>query len=93
MSLECSNVFACVLVSERSIQLQESVSLAAFVPVFQNSSVESCFPEAISPEFAEFEPEIPGNAVERLAVELPMVLRGSREGGFFVVVARREGSP
>jgi len=40
-----------------------------------------------------FEPEIPGNAVERLAVELPMALRGSREGGFFVVVARRKVSP
>ncbi|UCE86717.1 MAG: methyltransferase domain-containing protein [Deltaproteobacteria bacterium] len=36
-----------------------------------------------------FSPEEPGNALERLLVELPMVFRGSREGGFFIVIARR----
>jgi SAM-dependent methyltransferase len=36
-----------------------------------------------------FEPEAPGNRLERLAAELPMALRGSREGGFFIVIAQR----
>jgi SAM-dependent methyltransferase len=36
-----------------------------------------------------FEPEKPGNSLERLLVELPMMFRGSREGGFFVVVGRK----
>jgi SAM-dependent methyltransferase len=36
-----------------------------------------------------FSPEEPGNALERLLVELAMVFRGSREGGFFIVIARR----
>ena len=37
-----------------------------------------------------FQPEAPGSALERLMVELGMTLRGSREGGFFVVTARRD---
>jgi SAM-dependent methyltransferase len=37
-----------------------------------------------------FRPERPGNALERLVVELGMIARGSREGGFFVVTARRD---
>jgi SAM-dependent methyltransferase len=36
-----------------------------------------------------FRPEPPGNALERLVVELGMIARGSREGGFFVVTARK----
>jgi SAM-dependent methyltransferase len=36
-----------------------------------------------------FVPEAPGNALERLVVELSMVASGSREGGFFVVIGRR----
>ncbi len=36
-----------------------------------------------------FEPEAAGSSFERLAVELGMILRGSREGGFFVMVGRR----
>jgi SAM-dependent methyltransferase len=36
-----------------------------------------------------FEAEPPGNAFERLLVELGMAFRGSREGGFFTVVGRR----
>ena len=36
-----------------------------------------------------FEAEAPGNAFERLLVELGMTLRGSREGGFFLVIGRR----
>ncbi len=36
-----------------------------------------------------FTPEEPGNAFERLLVELGMTLRGSREGGFFIVIGRR----
>ena len=39
-----------------------------------------------------FEPEPPGNALERFLVESGMVLRGSREGGFFTVIARKERS-
>jgi SAM-dependent methyltransferase len=37
-----------------------------------------------------FRPEPPGNALERLIVELGMIARGSREGGFFVVTARKQ---
>ena len=37
-----------------------------------------------------FRPETPGGAIERLMVELGMIARGSREGGFFVVTARKE---
>jgi hypothetical protein len=36
-----------------------------------------------------FEAESPGNAAERLLVELGMTFRGSREGGFFTVIGRR----
>lgn len=36
-----------------------------------------------------FEPAEPGSALERLAVELGMIFRGSREGGFFIVIGRR----
>jgi SAM-dependent methyltransferase len=42
-----------------------------------------------------FEPERPGSRLERLAVELGMLRSGSREGGFFIVIARKppqEGS-
>ena len=38
-----------------------------------------------------FEPETPGNWLERLAVELGMILSGSREGGFFIMVGRKSG--
>jgi SAM-dependent methyltransferase len=37
-----------------------------------------------------FEPEAPGNAAERLLVELPMMFKGSREGGFFTMIGRRD---
>ena len=41
-----------------------------------------------------FDPELPGNALERAMVELGMVRSGSREGGFFVVIGRkREDAP
>lgn len=39
-----------------------------------------------------FEPEAPGNRTERLAVELAMALRGSREGGFFVMIGRKHAA-
>jgi SAM-dependent methyltransferase len=39
-----------------------------------------------------FRPEPPGNALERLVVELGMIGQGSREGGFFVVTARKDPS-
>lgn len=35
-----------------------------------------------------FEPEPPGNPVRRLAAELAMAFSGSREGGFFIVIAQ-----
>ncbi len=38
-----------------------------------------------------FEPATPGNAAERLAVELGMLFNGSREGGFFIVIGRKRG--
>src|SRR5262245_34768420 len=37
-----------------------------------------------------FRPEAPGSLLERWMVELGMVFRGSREGGFFVVTARKD---
>ena len=36
-----------------------------------------------------FDPELPGNTVERFLAETGAVLRGSREGGFFIVIAQR----
>ena len=36
-----------------------------------------------------FEHEAPGNRLERSLVELGMVRRGSREGGFFIVIGKR----
>jgi SAM-dependent methyltransferase len=36
-----------------------------------------------------FEPEESGSRLERLMVELGMIFRGSREGGFFVATARK----
>ena len=39
-----------------------------------------------------FEPERPGNRVERMLVELGMVFSGSREGGFFTILGRRRVS-
>ncbi len=36
-----------------------------------------------------FEPEAPGNWIERTMVELGMIQSGSREGGFFVVIGQR----
>jgi ubiquinone/menaquinone biosynthesis C-methylase UbiE len=40
-----------------------------------------------------FEPEPPGNAFERLGVELAMALTGSQEGGFFIMIARKPVNP
>jgi hypothetical protein len=45
--------------------------------------------QPIQPQDSLFTPEEPGDRVERLLVELGMSLRGSREGGFFVVIGRR----
>jgi len=39
---------------------------------------------------ALFEQEEPGNAIERFLVELPMMFKGSREGGFFTMIGRRD---
>ena len=43
----------------------------------------------ISPDENLFEQEEPGNALERLMVELGMIATGSREGGFFVMLGQR----
>ena len=40
-----------------------------------------------------FKPEPPGNWLERLVVELGMIPAGSREGGFFTVIARKPRMP
>jgi 2-polyprenyl-3-methyl-5-hydroxy-6-metoxy-1,4-benzoquinol methylase len=40
-----------------------------------------------------FVPDEPGNAFERLLVELGMIASGSREGGFFIVIGRKEAAP
>jgi len=36
-----------------------------------------------------FEPELPGNALERFLAETGAIFRGSREGGFFIMIAQR----
>lgn len=43
----------------------------------------------IAPNESLFEAELPGNAVERFLAETGAVVRGSREGGFFIVIAQR----
>jgi SAM-dependent methyltransferase len=45
--------------------------------------------QPIAPTDQLFEAEPPGSPAERALVELGMALRGSREGGFFVVIGRR----
>jgi SAM-dependent methyltransferase len=45
--------------------------------------------QPIGPGDSLFAPELPGSALERALVESGMILRGSREGGFFVVIGRR----
>lgn len=45
--------------------------------------------QPISEDDDLFDPQIPGSRVERLCVELGMIPKGSREGGFFVTVARK----
>jgi SAM-dependent methyltransferase len=49
--------------------------------------------QPVSESEALFDPEEPGNRLERFAAELGMIPRGSREGGFFVVVARKIARP
>jgi SAM-dependent methyltransferase len=49
--------------------------------------------QPISESEALFDPEEPGDRLERFAAELGMIRRGSREGGFFVVVARKIARP
>jgi SAM-dependent methyltransferase len=45
--------------------------------------------QPVSESEALFDREEPGDGLERFAAELGMTLRGSREGGFFIVVARK----
>lgn len=40
-----------------------------------------------------FVPDQPGNALERLLVELGMITTGSREGGFFIVIGQKDAAP
>ena len=50
--------------------------------------------QPFSEDVALFAPEAPGSPIERALVELGMARSGSREGGFFTVIARRpSGSP
>jgi hypothetical protein len=37
-----------------------------------------------------FEPEPPGNWLDHLLVNFGMILSGSQEGGFFIVIAKRK---
>lgn len=54
------------------------------------TSIPSSKPfQPFDPNHPLFEAETPGNALERLFVELGMARRGSQEGGFFVVIGRR----
>ena len=53
-------------------------------------SLPSTHPFAASDEREKlFEPEAPGGWLERAVAELGMAFSGSREGGFFIVIARR----
>ena len=45
--------------------------------------------QPITEEDNLFQPESPGNWIERLCVELGMIQKGSQEGGFFVTIARK----
>ena len=45
------------------------------------------------PAFAPAVVDEPGNAVEQLIIELGMIPKGSREGGFFTVIGRKPRSP
>jgi SAM-dependent methyltransferase len=45
--------------------------------------------QPITEEDRLFEPEAPGNALERLLVELGMFFKGSKEGGFFTMIGHR----
>ncbi len=45
--------------------------------------------QPITPADNLFSPEKPGNLIQRMMVELGMTFRGSREGGFFVVIGRK----
>jgi SAM-dependent methyltransferase len=44
---------------------------------------------SFAPDEKLFVPDEPGNALERLLVELGMITTGSREGGFFIVIGQR----
>src|SRR6266581_595983 len=53
-------------------------------------SIPSTIPfQSFSESERLFEAEVPGNRVERLVAELGMAFSGSRQGGFFIVIARR----
>jgi SAM-dependent methyltransferase len=45
--------------------------------------------QAFSEQQSLFEPERPAGPLERLGMEVAMIRQGSREGGFFIVIARR----
>jgi SAM-dependent methyltransferase len=45
--------------------------------------------QSFSPDERLFSPEPPGSRFQQLAAELSMALSGSREGGFFIVIAQR----
>lgn len=47
--------------------------------------------DPVRPDEELFRPEVPGGAVERALAELAMISRGSQEGGFFTVIARKPG--
>ena len=49
--------------------------------------------EPVSETETLFDPGERGNRLERFIAELGMTFRGSREGGFFVVIARKIASP
>ena len=42
-----------------------------------------------SPSERLFQPDPPGSTLERAIIELGMISKGSKEGGFFIVIARR----
>ena len=64
-----------VVRADRLYVHQEQPALEAFQPYDESDNL--------------FEQEEPGNAVERFLVELPMMFKGSREGGFFTMIGRK----
>ena len=57
---------------------------------FINSVPKSTAFDPFSPEEKLFEANLRGTKLDRFFVQLGMLLRGGREGGFFVMIGRKK---